>query len=208
MRESPARSDRAEFHSHPYFPVSTHPNEPDPDQNAEELFFAYLIQREEPEAEDFESLCAHHPEHADALRVLYANLERVGGLISKSNKQESMQAMLASMFGKSLDPGISLEPLPEATESIDGRLEQLSAGAARYEIKDEIARGGMGVILKAWDRDLRRSMAMKTLLADHAPGEGGSRAKASAWAPSTLDSYPASSSVTYRSALTRVCLRT
>ncbi len=33
----------------------------------------------------------------------------------------------------------------------------------RYQARGELARGGMGTILKAWDRDLRRALAMKVL---------------------------------------------
>ena len=78
----PLESSRAQL-TH-FFPVSKPSDDRDASSHPEELFFAYLIQREEPEAEDFESLCARHPEHADALRVLLADYERVGGLLSKS----------------------------------------------------------------------------------------------------------------------------
>ena len=37
-------------------------------------------------------------------------------------------------------------------------------GKGRYEIRGEIARGGMGAILDVWDRDLRRPLAMKVAL--------------------------------------------
>src|SRR5688500_8280050 len=39
-----------------------------------------------------------------------------------------------------------------------------SGNAGRYEMKEEIARGGMGAILRALDRDLRRDVAVKFML--------------------------------------------
>ena len=44
----------------------------------------------------------------------------------------------------------------------------------RYEIQREIARGGMGAILRVWDEDLRRNLAMKVVLARRrAPASAG-----------------------------------
>ena len=42
--------------------------------------------------------------------------------------------------------------------------EELSRGEERYVVEKEIARGGMGRILLAYDRDFRRRIAMKVLL--------------------------------------------
>ena len=39
--------------------------------------------------------------------------------------------------------------------------------SGRYQIFGEIARGGMGAILKGRDRDLGRDLAVKVLLEDH-----------------------------------------
>ncbi len=45
----------------------------------------------------------------------------------------------------------------------------------RYEIEGEVARGGMGAILRVWDEDLRRHLAMKVVVgAEDAPRTGGS----------------------------------
>ncbi|MGE0432679.1 MAG: tetratricopeptide repeat protein [Planctomycetota bacterium] len=41
---------------------------------------------------------------------------------------------------------------------------------ARYEVRDEIGRGGIGVILRVWDKDVRRDVAMKVLQRDVQPG--------------------------------------
>src|SRR5688500_16627691 len=39
-----------------------------------------------------------------------------------------------------------------------------SRAASRYAVEDEIGRGGMGIVYRAFDRDLRRPVAMKVLL--------------------------------------------
>ena len=41
--------------------------------------------------------------------------------------------------------------------------------STRYEVVRQIAQGGMGTILRVWDDDLRRNLAMKVL---HARGVG------------------------------------
>ena len=53
-------------------------------------------------------------------------------------------------------------------------LQRLSAHAPthpRYRIEGELARGGMGAILKIWDEDLRRPLAMKVALTKSASTE-------------------------------------
>jgi WD40 repeat protein len=56
-------------------------------------------------------------------------------------------------------------------------LRSKSAGSTRYERQQEIARGGMGAIVRVWDSDLRRTLAMKVMLGfDEAPAIGSSAA--------------------------------
>jgi len=52
-----------------------------------------------------------------------------------------------------------------------GRLARQAGAASRYEIGEEIARGGMGAILRVWDGDLRRQLAMKIVLPAGPEGE-------------------------------------
>ncbi|MFT4543203.1 MAG: hypothetical protein ACI835_005672, partial [Planctomycetota bacterium] len=44
------------------------------------------------------------------------------------------------------------------------RLEARKGRESRYQVLGEFARGGMGAILRVWDRDLRRTLAMKVVL--------------------------------------------
>ena len=53
------------------------------------------------------------------------------------------------------------------------RLGEREARFGRYELKGEIARGGQGAVLRVWDADLRRELAMKVILGQadtHATG--------------------------------------
>ncbi len=67
------------------------------------------------------------------------------------------------------DPHISLEGKPaqwnaEASAELLERLRAQAPGNERYTVQEEIARGGMGVVLKVRDQDLRRTLAMKVAL--------------------------------------------
>jgi formylglycine-generating enzyme required for sulfatase activity/serine/threonine protein kinase len=82
--------------------------------------------------------------------------------------QESLAQRLRGLYGEGVDPGISLEgehAAPgDASAEIVRRLNERSGGFGRYRLKDELARGGQGSILRVWDEDLRRSLAMKVIL--------------------------------------------
>jgi tRNA A-37 threonylcarbamoyl transferase component Bud32 len=49
------------------------------------------------------------------------------------------------------------------------KLSQLSPPASRYKLQGEVARGGMGAILRVWDESLRRHLAMKVVLGKEDP---------------------------------------
>lgn len=94
---------------------------------------------------------------------------------------ESFAARLRRRYGEGIDPAVSLEEETAASEeSSAGRtgelLQRLAAHALswpRYKLEGEVARGGMGAILRVWDADLRRHLAMKVVLGKgDAPGSG------------------------------------
>ncbi|MHC4893550.1 MAG: bifunctional serine/threonine-protein kinase/formylglycine-generating enzyme family protein, partial [Planctomycetota bacterium] len=111
-----------------------------------------------------ERLAQRHPRLEDELRSLHAefeNLERV---------------------------------LDEAAASPEFPLEELSrlharGGHRRYRIEGEIARGGQGAVMRIWDSDLKRHLAMKLTLGrvtSSSAGDGDSPTPASSTPP--LDS--------------------
>ena len=80
----------------------------------------------------------------------------------------SISARLAQLFGPQVDPQVSLTPLTDraaAAEVVEDLLGR-GDGQQRYEQRGEIDRGGMGRVLEVYDRDLRRSLAMKVVLED------------------------------------------
>ncbi len=52
----------------------------------------------------------------------------------------------------------------DASTIILQRLRTHLGGQSRYQVRGEVARGGMGLILRVWDEDLRRELAMKVVL--------------------------------------------
>jgi WD40 repeat protein len=93
------------------------------------------------------------------------------GAAPTTARQDSFLQRLERQFGEDVDPGIDL-PEPSEEESswitstshalVKKLADQVNVGG-RYEIKSEIARGGMGAILRIWDGDLRRNLAMKVM---------------------------------------------
>ena len=69
-----------------------------------------------------------------------------------------------------VDPAASLgeraagEEAADATNELLTRLSKRGTKSERLELEGEIGRGGMGAILKIWDADLRRHLAMKVVL--------------------------------------------
>lgn len=93
-------------------------------------------------------------------------------------------------FGTGVDPRIDLqneddgasrhrEPgsrTPTSVEEFVKRLSPTLEGGGRYEIKQDVASGGMGTIYRVWDADLRRNLAMKVMHGRKSPvteGSGG-----------------------------------
>lgn len=106
----------------------------DPDPT--ELYARYLAQAERGEAVDFAELCRRHPQFADGLRHLHGRQETVDGL-----RRSSVTASR-----------------PASAAPVDA-----PTGTHRYGLGERLARGGMGVIYKVWDRVLHRNLAMKVV---------------------------------------------
>ena len=131
-----------------------------PPSEAEELFGDFLARREAGEEVSIEEYCQRHPEAAEELRRthgellgLFEELEQIG---------EEWHASGEPGSGSELP--VALGPMTSLTARVLERLSGRRSVASRYRIDEEVARGGMGSILRVWDEDLRRLLAMKVIL--------------------------------------------
>jgi tRNA A-37 threonylcarbamoyl transferase component Bud32 len=114
-----------------------------------------------------EAWLASHPEEAPTLR---ASLEVIGELdraMAEANPGAAPESVLLR-----LDPAARPSSRPvllrEESEAGPPLLSSRSSVEGRYQIAGEIARGGMGVVLKGYDVDLAREVAVKVLREEHA----------------------------------------
>jgi len=135
---------------------------------------------------DFEALCRQHPALAADLRQLHEAWVRDAA--TRPAGAASVSARISGIVGKDVDARVALDQ----TAHDGGALEHGNIG--RYRILNEVARGGQGAILRVYDQDLRRRLAMKVVL-----GEGeqrGSGASVASVAPKTLGRFLEEAQVT------------
>jgi formylglycine-generating enzyme required for sulfatase activity/serine/threonine protein kinase len=141
------------------------------------VFAGWLVRIEQGDPSDFGDLLRLHPAFAAELEQLHATWRR---LSEAGGPLRSVHADVVERFGEEADSKISLHGERTASPGSTSGSARLAALAARsgsfgrYEIEGEIARGGMGAILRAWDEDLRRHLAMKVVLdGSTTPGKTG-----------------------------------
>ncbi|MEE8468092.1 MAG: serine/threonine-protein kinase, partial [Planctomycetota bacterium] len=142
-----------------------------------EILAAYLTQTSREGAVDLEALCAEHTQHAPELRRLTAHWVQVVDVVDALSSSSSLQSRLEHRLGLGLDPHMSLDDggssaTAERLSDEARRKLEVQAPLTRYDPRREITRGGMGAILEVWDGDLRRTLAMKVLLARKSSREG------------------------------------
>src|SRR5262245_27012803 len=126
------------------------------EQRLNEILAAYLEAVQAGKAPDREGLLARHPELAAELAAFFADHDKLQRLAAPPEE--------ALSFGDlTLAPG---EPAP-ARPAL-GTVQYFGD----YELLDEIARGGMGVVYKARQVSLNRAVALKMILAGHLASPG------------------------------------
>ena len=141
-------------------------------REAAALFAGWLARPADGEALDLETLCRQHPELAAELRDLHQQWQCVQEVLERLGVTTSVAERLQTQLGDGVAPQISLSGeapsgagrAAAASESLARQLALLDKGTLRYQVEGEVARGGMGVILKVWDKELRRPLAMKVIL--------------------------------------------
>ena len=124
----------------------------------EGLFEEYLAARERGEALGLDEFTARHPDHAKALRRLIAEHDLLERALADPTAGEADATDEASVDFAAAGPGDS------AWEELIAQLQARGPAHTRYVFRGEIARGGMGVIQRVYDQDVRRPLAMKVIL--------------------------------------------
>jgi hypothetical protein len=151
------------------------------------VFDAYLADLEAGRPVDPARLLADHPDIAEPLRACLDVMHLADQMASGSGAvtaepptashslapgSSRAASLLTSLgLGSAEIPQVLLRELPHEPEPL-ARLRSTEmppggAGGNRYQLQGEIARGGMGAILKGRDVDLGRDLAIKVLLASH-----------------------------------------
>jgi Protein kinase domain len=137
-----------------------------PARSAESVFAEWFARQGTDEATPFEKLLGDNPAHADRLNDLRSMQEELDRALRAAGLTGSLAERLKSLHGSEVDPRVELEheEFGDFTETLLGRLSGRAPASGRYHLKGEVARGGMGAVLRVWDEDLRRHLAMKVLL--------------------------------------------
>jgi len=147
---------------------SSKPESPEnPGAEARGLFSDYLLAVESKTASSFDDFCKAHPELEEQLRALHAHWSSFEETIANVPGADGTVAKtLLIRHGRD-----ALEDAEwESTRSdllIERLLENNKNAGHGYKMCGEVARGGMGAILKVWDPNLRRNLAMKVIHEGH-----------------------------------------
>jgi serine/threonine protein kinase/formylglycine-generating enzyme required for sulfatase activity len=144
--------------------MASEQRDPPPPRAGERLLAAWLQRIEAGDDRDLESLCRERPELAAEIDALVAQFDELRGAAPEG----SLSQRLRQRFGGDVDPKVELPD--EAAGSGDppsdvmSRLAERGPASTRYRLRGEVAQGGMGAVLRVWDEDLRRHLAMKVML--------------------------------------------
>ena len=125
----------------------TTPNDPTMSHDSlDEVIAGYMLAVEAGKVPNRQELLDQYPEHADALHAFFADLDRMDRVASPLRIADGLEATGA-------DETNGHTALPTVRYFGD------------YELLEEIARGGMGIVYKARQVSLSRLVALKMILA-------------------------------------------
>jgi serine/threonine protein kinase/formylglycine-generating enzyme required for sulfatase activity len=129
---------------------------------AERVFAEFASFNNPLEERAFDALCTRHSDLIPELLRLRGDWRALCTVLERnSSSTASPGSPLFSSVGAGA-PGPSPE-MPRATSELLRRLESRVENFERYRVRGVIAEGGMGIVLKVWDEDLRRTLAMKVI---------------------------------------------
>jgi WD40 repeat protein/serine/threonine protein kinase len=134
---------------------------------AEETYARYLLEKRHGASKSVDELYRSNPNIAPDLREIHSRWTSRRSLAERLKDEKGVDVTSVSV---SLEGGgLETEPAGDARESSGSsatlrKILEQGPSSGRYDLQGEIARGGMGAILKVWDEDLRRTLAMKVVL--------------------------------------------
>ena len=134
-----------------------------------------------PEEDSLEALVAGRLGEAE-MSSLEAHLETCGSCLARIEELSALGEVERSSIAATETPdedrlreaaelGAVLKKLPTGSAPTTDRPYVVPEQLGRNQVQEVIAKGGMGVVLKAWDPDLERSVAIKQLSPDLADEE-------------------------------------
>ncbi|MEX2212834.1 MAG: protein kinase [Phycisphaeraceae bacterium] len=146
------------------------------DESIDAIIADYFEAIERGEVPDRAKLIEAHPEHADELRAFFSDHAQFARAAEPLAPQQSQppgaaRAQVISLTGKPpADPDAETTDgiLHDAPDPMPGEFVRYFGD---YELLQEIARGGMGVVYEAKQISLNRTVALKMILAGQLAGE-------------------------------------
>jgi predicted Ser/Thr protein kinase len=143
------------------------------DQHLNEILAAYLQSAESGQPLSRDELLAQHPEVADELREFLAQHEALRGLVAADLQSLTpslpKRPRAAAPIAATVSPEVTLPLGPSYVDA--SRPGTCRRCFGDYELLEEIARGGMGVVYKARQISLNRTVALKMILAGQLASE-------------------------------------
>ena len=132
-----------------------------PDDELDDVVANFALRLEDGERPDVEDWCSRFPEHAESLR----------GLATNWSGMERLFRGVGLDGDGHLATGQESLPDPLTVEFLEA-LANRQGTEGRYEIRGQVGEGGMAIVRKAWDKDLRREIAMKMIRGSQRPSGG------------------------------------